>query len=205
MNILPTTDSAIQSLQHSMQHYSKSIIPEPVMLLLAKPYQLEEYKKQEYFCRQGGTTNKTGLLIKGAAKAVRSDLDSEPQIFKFFLPGDFLSADNPQNDNASDRDIIFTENSLTFTLYDLQKNIGLAYQEFPEINNIMLAMYMEEIEKIRKISTMRGITDAKERITYYYTYFGELDNHFNGKDIANFIGLQRETFSRHKAEVLKKL
>lgn len=203
MNTLAINDNAMKAYLSALHSYSKSDIPTEVVNVLAKSLVIEEYVRGELYCRQHLPTNKTGLLVKGSAKATTDELDNGAQVMKFFIPGDFLSADNVQATNLSDRNIIFTANSTVITHYNIKEFLSGITTAFPAMNNILVNMYMEEIEKIRKISTMRSITKAKERVQYYYMHFGYFDNHFSGKDIAGFIGVQRETFSRNRLHVLK--
>ena len=204
MNRLPVTDDMIETFLKKLNSHTKADIPPTIVQLITKAYVAEEYQKNEYFCRQDGPANKTGLLLTGSAKATSHNNKREEQVIKFFTPIDFVSPDNPQGNDKSDRDIIFTETSTVFAIYELEQNIVEVQQQFPEIINIMLSMYMKEIESVRKISHMRSINEAKERITYYYQHFGHFDRYFSGTDIASFIGVQRETFSRNKYEALKR-
>ncbi len=202
---LATTSNAIETYINCHQRYSKIPISQKAIDQMTEHLVVEEYAKGEYYCQQAMPTNKAGLLLEGSAKATTDELVNEAQVMKFFIVGDFISAGNPQEAELSDRNIIFTANSTVVSQYNLKTWFADLVNNFPELNNIVLAMYMEEIEKIKKISTMRSIPEARERILYYYTHFGHFDNYFSGRDIANFIGLQRETFSRNKAEVLRSL
>lgn len=206
MKKIPLTPEASEKLIDRYAYYSKSEIPVNVIDLLLKDFELEQYDKDEFFCRENGPANKTGLLISGNAKALTTCSNTKQvNVLKFFIENDFLSADNPHKNNSSDRDIIFTEPSIILVVNDLSKALTKVIDGFPEINNIMLAMYMEEVENVRHIAYMRGITKAKERVQYFFEHFNRYAQFFTGEEIANFIGLQRETFSRNKMEALKSI
>ena len=211
MNAKTTTNiQAITNLTDALNYYISYLtektgeaVPAQYIDLISPYLSFRIFEKRDFYCRQNEATDKTGLLITGLAKAYRVNEEGESTIIKFFMQNDWISAENAQIRLTSDRTIEFASRSSVLTINNLPplyKSI-IDSNSYPALANFIINIYQLELERSQQISHIRTIVDAKERIREYYKHFPDYDAHFNGTDIASYIGIKRETFSRLRSAI----
>jgi hypothetical protein len=188
-----------------LQNYSLHKIPEAISEILLTKMSVEYFKKGTFFCRQDDVHTRAGMLLDGAAKAFSLGDDNQKAVMKFFCNGEIMFDEQAQNGAVSERFIEFVCDSGVLIIDDLPQLTDIFLNEnlLPDILNIYMGFYKEELHNTQSLSQIRNIPDSKMRISEFYKKFSGMDRYFSGSDIAALIGISRETFSRNRNEVLR--
>jgi len=165
-----------------------------------------EYKtlnKNEVFIEENKQNNKIGLLFNGTMLATYISEKGNIEVSKIysFINGNTIVSNHESyffNKYSTETIIAIEQSNLIVIKKDDLNNLLI---KFPSLQKIVLELaeksYIKAMKRIRELQSLT----AKERIFNYYSKYPELFNIVNKKDLASYLNINRNDFTKFLKEI----
>ncbi len=179
------------------------------MTKVLKKIDRRKYKKGEFLFRPGETAERLWIVNEGSVKVFRYTIDGKEQILYLLTEGNFLGDLNLFKENRYEYYSSALENTRLCTL--TRKNFQQLLLEVPTINEKILAYAYDRISSLEKQIQTVTSKDVSFRLANFLLHFSrhfgikkgeeiEITFPISREDIANYLGLTRETVSRQLSQ-----
>lgn len=179
------------------------------MTTVLKKIDRKTYKKGEFLFTPGDTAERLWIVNEGSVKVFRYTIDGKEQILYLLTEGDFLGDLNLFKENRYEYYASALESTRLCTL--TRKNFQQILLEVPAINEKILAYAYDRISSLEKQIQTVTSKDVSLRLANFLLHFSrhfgikkgdiiEITFPISREDIANYLGLTRETVSRQLSQ-----
>ncbi len=165
----------------------------------------QEYQKGDFLFQSGDVAERLWIVNEGSIKVFNYTPEGKEQILYLLSSGDFLGDLNLFKENAYPYYAAALEPTRLCTLS--RNNFQAILKEVPEINEKVLAYAYERITNLEELVQTVTAKNVGQRIAklliHFLEHFGierngmlEITFPVSREDMANYLGLTRETVSR---------
>lgn len=165
----------------------------------------EVYKKGQVILKSGELIDRLYIVNKGSVKASTYQEDGKEQIIYLLNDGDVIGELSLFKKNAAPYDLIAIKESYLCTIP--KRSFDLFLRENPEVVEAVLESAHECIASLERLVSAIASNDADVRLKFLLdrlaNQFGkvtskgiQIDLPLTREDMANFVGVTRETVSR---------
>lgn len=159
-------------------------------------------KKGEVFIQSGKRNSKIGILLNGLLTATYISEKGKEEVSRFYYTSKNFIISNHESffyDKYSTETIKANEES---QIYVIEKNellnIYKTNSDFEKIGRVLAEeSYISAINRIHELQSLTG----KERVEKFVIHNKELLNKVNKQDIASYLGINRNDYSKYLSEV----
>lgn len=175
------------------------------MTTVVQKIQRREYKKGDFLFQAEEIAERLWIVNEGSIKVFTYTPEGKEQILYLLSPGDFLGDLNLFKENAYPYNATALEPTRVCTLS--RENFQQILKAVPEINEKVLAYAYERISNLEELVQTVTAKNVGQRIAklllHFLDHFGlerngmlEITFPVSREDMANYLGLTRETVSR---------
>lgn len=170
--------------------------------------QCQFYSKNEFIYEEGSKNENLIIIQKGKLKAFSRRVDGREQIFYLLTDGDFMGVRNLISDNKASFSVSTMEDSHICKIdkCDFQK----LFMKYPSIGWKAMEVLCKRLEKMEFMVKKNTNREADARVNMVLLEFAQkygsfekqgivLELPLNREEMANYIGVSRETLSRKLA------
>jgi CRP-like cAMP-binding protein len=169
-----------------------------------------EYKKGQLICSQGELCNKVYIIHKGKVKIYKYTKEGKEQILYILSEGDFIGDMNLLKQGDFQFNAVALEHVVMYTLN--KEDFKVIVKSTPEITFKILEELQDRLVNLERLIQTLSTKDVESRLAYMLLSFIksfskettrgiELKVPLNREDMANLIGITRETMSRKLASL----
>lgn len=159
-------------------------------------------RKGDVFIRENERCNYLGILISGLMVAKYTSEKGDDIVSRFFYPHSNIIISNHESfyyDRNSTETIIALEESYIFSISKV--NLKLLYEKFPQLEcfgrKLAEESYIKAVERIHDLQSLKG----KDRVRKFVETNKELLSKVNRQEIASYLGINRNDFSKYLSQI----
>lgn len=179
------------------------------MTTVVQKIQRREYNKGDFLFQAGEIAERIWIVNEGSIKVFTYTQEGKEQILYLLSPGDFLGDLNLFKENAYPYYAAALEPTRLCTL--TRESFQQILKEVPEINEKVLAYAYDRITELERLIQTVTAKNVAQRIAklllHFWEHFGlerkgvmEITFPLSREDMANYLGLTRETVSRQLSQ-----
>jgi CRP-like cAMP-binding protein len=167
-------------------------------------FTFKKFRKRQYFLQEGELCKYTAFIVKGSMRQYMVDEKGEEHIIQLFIENWWVSDRESQvRDTPSKYFIDAWED--TATLVALRKNVLTLIDQIPSLFQWIRKMDENNAAATQKRLNAAISLAAEERYHELEKTYPEFLQRFPQHIIASYLGINRETLSRIRSRVVKKL
>ena len=163
-----------------------------------------QFKKNEYFAKEGEFSSKLAFISAGVMRAFFRNKSGDEYSKTFFTPSNFVAAYSSMITKQKNSINIQCLTDCTLFIADF-KHLSSLYTNYPKFESLarIMAEYKFYIKEKREIELVT--LDAAERYEIFKKEHPNLENLINQYHIASYLGITPTQLSRIRAKKIKSL
>lgn len=186
---------------NDLKIYLKTLISftESEMEIFISLFSEIQFKKKDYFAKEGEYSNKLAFINTGVMRAFFRNNSGNEYNKTFFTPSSFVAAYSSITTKQKNLINIQCLTDCSLLVADFSKITSL-YKDYPNIESLarILAEYKFAIKEKREIELVT--LEAMERYTIFKKEHPNLENLINQYHIASYLGITPTQLSRIRAK-----
>lgn len=168
---------------------------------IAEKLPVKIYEKGDYLIKEGSSNEFCYFILSGCVRQFEQ-LDGEEKTVGFYTENEAVIISNVDENGASKSYVEALEKVIT--IKGRSDNSSNMFEEFPQLQNIVMKMMEEMLTKIKLDFNFFVGSSPEEKYKKLMESRPELFNRVPQHQIASFLGMKPETLSRIKKRVLSK-